>query len=173
MTDFAVIDGKLQPKGPSDVGSVADQGLGRQLLGDDDALKKHKNQLWTQVHRVEDRQRPEMPVHKLDEDVQLVGLNIEALADDEYDAAEILFDPAAFEEPPLRASLDQFRMSQEELEPFVQIAAAQRQHYQEAGKQLQREEEMRHVGAEDEEARLCPELQRAFLEANNQQDGDQ
>ena len=52
MNDFIVRDGRLQPKGPSDIASIYDDNAGLQPLGNDDALKKLKNALWTQVMRV-------------------------------------------------------------------------------------------------------------------------
>ena len=47
MDDFIVRDGRLQPRGPSDLGSIVEDKGGMEPLGNDDPLRKLKNALWT------------------------------------------------------------------------------------------------------------------------------
>ena len=57
--------------------------------------------------------------------------------EDEHDQAEILFDAAAFEVPPVGTTLIDLRMPDENLEAFVQIAATVRISQDDLSKQLE------------------------------------
>ena len=55
--------------------------------------------------------------------------NIEVMPDDEHEAAELLFDADAFEEPPIGAKPDDFDMEDQALQNFKVIAAELRAGY--------------------------------------------
>ena len=66
--------------------------------------------------------------------------NLDIMDEDEDDQAEILFDAAAFEVPPVGTTLNDLRMPEENLKAFVQIAATVRVSLNNLGKQLEQDE---------------------------------
>ena len=103
MDDFVVRDGKLHLRGPSEADSndyaerlSQDEPADIGADASDDLLKKLKNALWTQVLRVDGSNIDRVRVCDQLSDVQNALANVEVLADDEHQAAELLFDADAF-----------------------------------------------------------------------------
>ena len=130
MDDFVVRDGKLHLRGPSEADSndyaerlSQDEPADIGADASDDLLKKLKNALWTQVLRVDGSNIDRVRVCDQLSDVQNALANVEVLADDEHQAAELLFDADAFEAPPHGTQVDDLRLGEDELATFVNIAA--------------------------------------------------
>ena len=143
MDDFVVRDGKLHLRGPSEADSndyaerlSQDEPADIGADASDDLLKKLKNALWTQVLRVDGSNIDRVRVCDQLSDVQNALANVEVLADDEHQAAELLFDADAFEAPPQGTRVDDLRLGDEELATFVNIAAQVRASYAEVSTQL-------------------------------------
>ena len=130
MDDFVVRNGKLHLRGPSEADSndyaerlSQDEPADIGADASDDLLKKLKNALWTQVLRVDGSNIDRVRVCDQLSDVQNALANVEVLADDEHQQAELHFDADAFEAPPQGTRVDDLRLGDEELATFVNIAA--------------------------------------------------
>ena len=139
MDDFVVRDGRLQPKSPSDIGSIDDVNAGMAPHGKDDALKKLKNALWTGVMRVEQSSIARARAASQYDDVANALTNVDIMGDDEHKDLRILFDTAAFEAPPEGSTLDDLRMPQGELAQALKDAASLRTGFAAVGKELEQD----------------------------------
>ena len=96
------------------------------------------------------------------DDVQNALTNLSVMGNDENGESEILFDAQAFEKPPDGTTLGDLRMPQHNLEQYLQIAAELRAGYGALAKDLELHEAVPNAGADDEDAKVCDELQQAF-----------
>ena len=106
---------RQQARGPSDLGSIAEDQGAKQPFGSDDPLKKLKNALWTQVLRVEYGNIARIRVVSEHDDVFQALTNVDIMAEDEHEGAELLFDAADFEAPPDGAALSDLQLPPENI----------------------------------------------------------
>ena len=108
--------GQQQPQGPSDVASVPEEMADMQPLEENDPLKKLQKQLWTRVQSVDSLGIEQVKAESEYDDVSNALTNVAVMASEENGKAEIFFNAAAFEKPPVNAALSDFRLPKERLE---------------------------------------------------------